>query len=304
MSGWASLPLACPRCRGDLRYAENGARCSGCGVRYPLAENVLDLRTGFRGAAAYDPEHYKILEEVEERHFWFAGRRGVVLAALKRTIPDLRSRRLFDIGCGTGALLEFLAGHGVPVAGACDTSSESVRRVRSRLDIPLILVDEGQLPPLGLGHDLVGMFDVLEHLDDDLAVVEAIRNALLMGGALVLTVPAHPFLYGGLDEIAHHRRRYSRPELRRLLERAGLKVRLISHFMSPLVPILVSQRILERLVGRRETRADEGKPIEFRVIPGVNGMMQALLALERTVMDLVPVPFGSSLVAVAVRTGP
>jgi SAM-dependent methyltransferase len=225
-------------------------------------------------------------------------RREVILAALRRAVPDFRSRRLFDIGCGTGALLEFLGKSGVPLAGACDAFPESLRRVRSRLDLPLVLVDEGRLPPLGGGLDLAGMFDVLEHLDDDLGAFRAVRGALAPGGALVLTVPAHPILFGDMDEIACHRRRYRCADLRRRLERAGFEVRLVGHFMAPLVPMLLALRLLRRWLPGDRTHA-AGR-LELRLLPGVNGVMRALLALERVAMRVVPMPFGSSLVAVAV----
>ena len=196
--------------------------------------------------------------QVEDRHFWFVGRRQVVLSALRRAVPDLASRRLFDVGCGSGGLLAFLSRSGVGVAGACDVYPESLRLVRAQLDAPLVLVDEGRPLPLGRGYDLLGMFDVLEHIDDDVGALRALRESLAPGGALVLTVPAHQWLFDEMDEIAFHRRRYDRAGLRRALEESGFEVRLLSHFMSPLVPLLV----LMRSAGRRPPRRALARPGE------------------------------------------
>ena len=301
MSCWRGLSLVCPRCRGELAARPAGAACRECGAEYAEQEGVLELVAGRRGTPGFDPHFFSSLREVENRHFWFVGRRQVVLSALRRAVSDLASRRLFDVGCGSGGLLTFLSRSGVTVAGACDVYPESLRLVRVQLAVPLVLVDEGRRLPLGRGYDLLGMFDVLEHIDDDVGALRALRESLAPGGALVLTVPAHQWLYDEMDEIAFHRRRYERAGLRRALEESGFEVRLLSHFMSPLVPILVLMRSAGRRLHGGRSRALERRRAEFRVVPGVNALMQGVLALERAAMAHASVPFGSSLVAVAVR---
>lgn len=301
MSGWRGIPLLCPACRARIEPRESGAACAGCGAAFGEEDGVLRLLAGRRAPAGYDPHFFATLRDVEHRHFWFVARQEVVLGALRRAVPDLATRRLFDVGCGSGGLLAFLAARGVVVAGACDVYPESLRLVRARLDVPLVLVDEGRDPPLGPGHDLLGMFDVLEHVDDDAGALRALHDALRPGGALVLTVPAHPRLFDEMDELACHRRRYRRGDLRRVIEQAGLEVRLLSHFMSPLVPLLLLLRSIGRLVDRRHRHALERRQAEFRVVPLLNGAMRLALAAERVSMRAVSLPFGSSLVAVAVR---
>jgi SAM-dependent methyltransferase len=172
--------------------------------------------------------------------------------------------------------------------------------VRGKVNAPLLLVDEGRLPPLGFPQAMVGLFDVLEHLDDDLGMLRWILSVLEPGGVLVLTVPAHPFLFGGIDELAHHRRRYRRRELRQKLVAAGFQVRLLTHFMAPLLPLLVARRWLgERLLRRRRAALRMGP--EFAVVPGINGILRGVLGLERRWIRAFPVPFGSSIISVAVR---
>ena len=301
MCHWRGLPLVCPRCRGALAARPPGAACRQCDAEYAEQEGVLELVAGRRGAPGFDPHFFSTLREVEDRHFWFVGRRQVVLSALRRCVPDLASRRLFDVGCGSGGLLTFLSHSGVRVAGACDVYPESLRLVRERLDVPLVRVDEGRPLPLGSGYDLLGLFDVLEHIDDDLSALRALCQSLVPGGVLVLTVPAHQMLYDEMDEIAFHRRRYERAGLRRVLEESGFEVRLLSHFMSPLVPILMLIRSAGKRLHGGRSRALQRRQVEFRVVPGVNAAMRGVLALERAAMVHAPVPFGSSLVAVAVR---
>jgi SAM-dependent methyltransferase len=263
------------------------------------------LDSGQGGRPGYDPHYFAALPQVEDRHFWFRARREVILETIRRAVPDWRERPLFDIGCGTGSLIAFLAEHGVPIAGACDAYVQALEMARRRVRAPLLLVDEAAPPPLGPGQRLLGLFDVLEHLDDDTGALAFLHSALEPGGFLVLTVPAHPFLFDEMDRMACHRRRYRRRDLGRKLRGAGFEVVRLTHFMAPLVPPLVAVRAARGLlrVGRR---ASDGWSLnaELRVVPGVNGVLWRVLALERRLLRAVSMPFGTSLIAVGRRARP
>ena len=215
-------------------------------------------------------------------------------------VADPEKHRLFDVGCGSGGLLEFLASSGIRVAGACDAYVESLRLVRQRVRAPLVLIDEGRLPPLGAGQTLLGLFDVLEHIDDDEGTLGFLYSVLEPGGVLALTVPAHPFLFDEMDVLAHHRRRYRLPDLRRKLERAGFRVERITHFMSPLVAPLLLLRSLGRLFAGRRS-ASGRRAVELRPLPGLNELLTFLLSAERLLLRWFSLPFGSSILAMAVR---
>jgi SAM-dependent methyltransferase len=297
--GWRGLALVCPACRGPLDPRLAGVECRGCAASYEERGGVLHLLAGSHGPPGYDPHYFETLEKIEDRHFWYLNRRDVILAALRRSVPDLARRRLFDVGCGTGGLLAHCERSGLALAGACDVYLESLRVARRRVNAPLLLVDQGRELPLAEGHDLLGMFDVLEHVDDDLGMLRFLCRVLLPRGVLVLTVPAHPALFDEMDELAHHRRRYTRAGLRQMLCTAGFEVRLLSHFMAPLVPALVVLRSLGRRL--RPAEAAARRNAEFRVVPGLNGALRAVLAVERLALGRFASPFGSSIVAVASR---
>jgi SAM-dependent methyltransferase len=297
--GLSSLRLVCPRCRRPLAVTSDCARCGACAGDFALVDGVLDLRAGRRGTAGYDPHHFRTLAAIEGEHFWFTTRREVVLDALRDTVPDLDGRALFDVGCGSGGLLQFLAASGVTLAGACDAYPESLALVRHKVAAPLLLVDEGRLPPLAPGYTLLSLFDVLEHIDDDVDTLRFLLEVLAPGGVLVLTVPAHPFLFDDMDRIAHHRRRYRRSELGEKLRSAGFRVRRLSHFMAPLVPLAPLRWSLRAVAGRRS--AFEQFRHELTVEPVLNGLMRGALRLERPLVRTGLLPFGSSLIAVAAR---
>jgi len=297
---WRGLAFVCPRCRGALAGVASGVECGGCGSFFPEEDGVLQLVAGSVGETAYDPGVLSALRQVEDRHFWFLGRRQVIVDAIRRAVPDGGRGGLFDIGPGSGGLLSFMAASGVRISGACDAHLESLRLVREQLDIPLVLVDEGRRPPLGPGHPLLGMFDVLEHLDEDADVLAGLHDALAPGGSLVMTVPAGPSLFSDIDRLAGHRRRYTREGLRRLLEQVGFRVRLLRYFMAVMVAPLAVSRRFGRILHPGAVHAR--RQAELRVVPGLNGGLRAVLALERVTARVVPLPFGSSLVAVAARS--
>jgi SAM-dependent methyltransferase len=293
------LALLCPACGGPLPPGAGERSCPACGASYPERDGVLFVTTSHEARPAYDPHYFDTLPHVEGRHFWFLARREVIVDGIKDSLPDWPARPLFDIGCGTGGLLAYLAGAGIPVAGACDAYLRAVETTRARLPVPVLLVDEDGPPPLAAGQPALAMFDVLEHIDDDEAALRWMHAVLEPGGALVLTVPAHPRLFGPADRLAHHRRRYTRRELDRKLRAAGFEVRRLTHFMAPLVPLLALSRGLAHALGRHQD-----KDAELRVVPGLNAFLRLVLRLERAWLRRFPLPFGSSLLAVAVRPAP
>lgn len=296
------LPLACPSCReGALIPQGSGAICSLGGHVFDEREGILRLVTGRRGAPGFLSHGYARLAAAEETHFWFLARRETIFAALRRFVPDLASRPLLDVGCGAGALLGFFERAGLPVALGCDAHVEGLLIARERTSARLALVDEGWLPPLRMGQRLIGLFDVLEHIDDDQSVLEELLRSLEPGGVLVLTVPAHPFLFDEMDELAHHRRRYTRSGLEQKLQSAGFELRFLTHFMATLVPLLVMARALGRALTGRTRTVERRRIQEFQTIPVLNGLMLALLRAERRLARGWSLPFGTSLLAIAVR---
>jgi len=292
------LRLACRRCATGLTPSDEGLRCPACGLSLVEREGILAClpQGAVGGRPGFDPHFFPGLDQIEERHFWFRARRLLIRERLQRWVPDLPQRALFDIGCGTGALVAFLERTGVTVAGACDAYAEGLRLARGRVGAPLLLAAEDQLPPLAAGQSLIALFDVLEHIDDDRATLAWLTSVLAPGGVLFLTVPAHPFLFDENDRVACHRRRYTRPELFEKLREAGLEPVRVEHFMA----LMVLPRILARMAGfGLHKRPGELSPLS--VIPVVNDVACALLELEGRLTRWLRAPFGTSLLAIAAR---
>ena len=138
------------------------------------------------------------------------------------------------------------------------------------------------------------LLDVIEHLEDDVAALQAARRLLTEGGVLVVTVPAYPWLWSGHDAALGHRRRYVAEGLRRLVEGAGYRVERLTYFNTVLFPAIAATRLYKRWRG--DDRHDLRRPG-----PTLNRLLEMLFALERHVVPSPALPFGTSLMVVARR---
>jgi SAM-dependent methyltransferase len=245
----------------------------------------------------YDPVYFQRLAAIDQRHAWFRARNeliGDVAAAVSRDLPP--GFRVLEVGCGAGAVLQRLE-------AACprgqvigmDPSLDGLRLARRRCGCPLVLGD-ANYPPFGATFDIVGLFDVLEHLPDDVGILTRMRGLLRPGGSLLLTVPADPSLWSAFDEASRHVRRYRLPELEEKLRATGFEVTYITHFMQILAPML---RVWRRLGARRERPGEES---ELRIIPIVNELLyRAFKAEQSAIRKRRQISSGTSLLALARR---
>jgi ubiquinone/menaquinone biosynthesis C-methylase UbiE len=247
----------------------------------------------------YDPAFFKSLDEVEDRHFWFRARKRVVGSIVR----DLTGRlspgyHVLEVGCGNGGMLRLLqeCSPGGTVAGM-DLFAEGLRNARNRCTCPLVQADAA-LPPFGEQFQVVGMFDVLEHIERDVAALRDVRRMLAPGGAIVITVPAHMSLWSYFDEAAHHARRYSTWELATKLRTAGFKIEYLTQFMGAIYPLVWMGRRVKSLLGASKNAVVQTQQ-ELRITPGLNALLDRSLAgEERMVRQRRTMTLGTSILAV------
>ena len=236
---------------------------------------------------------YSIMYEVEGKHWWFAGRRHIIAGFLEEACRDIGKPRprILDVGCGTGANLQMLAQFGD--AEGVDVSTEALDFCRAR---GLAKVKQGaaeSLPFADASFDLVTGLDVVEHLDDDIAGLSEMCRVLCPDGRAVLFVPAFMFLWGVQDDISHHRRRYTLPELKQKLTGAGLTIERSSYAnITFFVPILIGRGLM-RLTGLRPASENN------ITIGALNGLLGRILGGESWWLRRLNFPFGVSIVCVA-----
>lgn len=231
----------------------------------------------------------------EELHWWFAARREIIRSVIERLLHLPDRPRILEAGCGTGGNLGMLAGFGQVRAFELDAEARRVAAAKSGL-----AVAEGALPnavPFETERfDLIGLFDVLEHVEDDEAALRALRGRLAPNGRIVLTVPAFPWLWSRHDERHHHFRRYTRQHLAKVGQRAGLHVEHGFYFNTLLFPVAVAQRALKAACGL--DRADDTLPPL-----ALNAAMRSVFAAERHLVGRLSLPVGLSLCAVLADAG-
>lgn len=235
-------------------------------------------------------------EKLEQSHFWYNYRRKLILEAIQRHFP--RPTSFLEIGCGTGENLRAI-GERFPYARLCgsEPSLHALQIARLKSNAQLLQMDARAIP-FANAFDVIGAFDVIEHIEEDALVLSEMHRACSASGGIVLTVPQHPALWSHTDELAKHKRRYTRGELLQKVGAAGFRPLYVTSFMSLLLPAMV----LSRLWQRRSGRAD-GVDHGFRIGRSLNRVFAEVCELERHLLRLgLSFPAGGSLLLVASKT--
>jgi len=281
----------CLRC--ERRFDLPGWRCPACGF---APGTILGLPAFAVGLAAgdigYDAWRFELLDGLENEHFWFRSRSRLIVWALRRHFP--RAQSLLEIGCGTGSVLASIAeAAAVPrLAGSEAHAAALAFAARRAAGAELLQMDARRIP-YREEFDVVGAFDVIEHIEDDAQVLREMFATCRRGGGVMVSVPQHPWLWSGRDVAARHRRRYTRSELLGKLAAAGFARPWTTSFVTLLLPLLYASR-------RARPGAAAPASAELQVAPALNAVLGAILDVERALIRLgVRWPMGGSLLAVA-----
>jgi SAM-dependent methyltransferase len=283
--------LACDHC-----FESEEWDCPQCGHR-PTSRNGLvcfieDLSVAGNG---FKPEYFAKLAMFEEDNFWFRARNRLIQWALGNYFPDARS--FFEVGCGTGFVLKGVRETlpRIRLAGS-EIFADGLTFARARLPgVDLYQMDAREIP-FEREFDVIGAFDVLEHIAEDDAVLSEMFRATRPGGGVLVTVPQHRFLWSAIDKHSMHRRRYSRAELRRKVEQAGFRIQRITSFVSLLLPFMICSRM------KRNSSRDFQLWKEFEISRPLNTLFGSILRAERALVEGgVSFPAGGSLLLIAKR---
>ena len=230
--------------------------------------------------------------KLESSHWWFVARRKIIQRAINNL--DLpRNIRILDAGCGNGDNLSLLSTFGDLVA--FEKNEYALKTAKSK---KIGEIYKAELPDklpntIKTNFDLIVLLDVLEHIDDDSKSLTTVRKLMNNKGIILITVPAFQWLWSEHDVIHHHKRRYSKSELREKLDSSGFRIKYISYFNTLLFPFALVERIGQKIFFPSNP--------EILELPNnkINFLLEKIFSLEAIFMNKISLPFGLSLVAIA-----
>ncbi len=282
--------LAC-----NAHYPSSIVDCPTCGVGPALVDGFYAYAPEFaHGGGGFKSDHFSALYCSEEANFWFRSRNQVILWAIKKYYPDFHS--LLEIGCGTGYVLSGVAKkfpyknlHGSEIF------TEGLRFSSTRLPSVNFVQMDARCIPYVNEFDIIGVFDVLEHIEEDEQVLAQIYSALKPRGVMLLTVPQHPWLWSETDKRACHVRRYIATDLIVKIEAAGFQVLRSTSFVTVLLPAMIVSRFF-----KRKTEAEEEARAELAISPWLNSLFSSLLRIELAGIRMgLSFPVGGSRLVIA-----
>jgi SAM-dependent methyltransferase len=233
----------------------------------------------------------------EEHHWWFRGRRKILRRILAREIPGRQGVKVLEIGVASGLNLYSLYPANCDLQGMePDAANAKVAAMRGHVPVSVGTVENMPSELRSQVFDIVTMFDVLEHVQDDVAALRAVRARLALNGSLVLTVPAYQWMWGQQDMVNLHFRRYTKRQLISRLHEAGFQLRRATYFNTLLFPPIALIRVLAKCsLGRSRTPRSD---FEYSA-GGMHAWLSRLFGLEAYWLERYSFPFGVSLLAVA-----
>ena len=236
---------------------------------------------------------YDRMAEYDASHWWYRGRRMIIDKVIANQLTPKDGAAILEIGCGTGHNLAMLQQYGTVDAVEIDPAAREL--ATQRLGKAVLNAPLPELDGIKRNHyAIAGLFDVLEHVEDDVAALRSIGDCLAPGGKLLLTVPAFPWMWSAHDVVNHHQRRYTKATLAKAIAHSGLKLERMSWFNSLLFPVAALARIWGKATGK--TDSDDNQPGA-----AANRILERIFSSERHLLWRIPMPPGVSLIAIVSR---
>ncbi len=247
---------------------------------------------------------YDAVSKIDRLHFWYVARNERIFRLFKESFPDWQNKSFLEIGSGACNVLGYLYEHGVKDATGCEQNKYGIKKSKERYpQIPVYPCDLLSLKDkTNKRFDAIGLFDCVEHIDDDKEALMQVREYLNPGGKIFLTVPAHNWLWSRMDEMYGHYRRYTRESLTDVLVAAGFKNPQVTYFFAPLLPLLLLRMLMTAGIPQNLTATEAAQILsdEVKLPPMLlNQILLVTARLEHSILKDHDLNFGGSIVAVA-----
>ena len=271
--------------------------CPACGSAPTERNGFLAFAPELDGQSdGFNPEFFRLMVEVEPVHFWFQARNAILMDVMRRHFAS--PGKVLEIGCGTGFVLSGMRAAFPQVSfSGSDIFTEGLAFTSQRMPGDFLFQMDARRIPFVEEFDLIGAFDVLEHIEEDEAVLAQMFRACKPGGGIVLTVPQHRWLWSRVDDFAHHKRRYTRAELAEKTGRAGFRIEYATSFVSLLLPLMLVSRGLKKSGANMD---EQMEAVGLKVGRLTNAVLRAIMRVEQGLLRLgLSFPWGGSLLLVA-----
>jgi SAM-dependent methyltransferase len=250
-----------------------------------------------------DVQIYHEWAEFEETHWWFIGRKRIFSTIIDGYLGGKPSQRICDIGCGAGAMIPVLSRYGS--VWGIETSELAIGYCRENGINNIVMANSMKLPFKDESLDALALFDVIEHVDDDIGVLNECRRVCKKGGTLIVSVPAYQFLMSPNDIVADHKRRYSLGVLSKKLGKSGFRIRKSTYYnfflFPPILVVVLIRKVLWRLMRGEEKGIRPKGNISYKTPALVNSVLLSIMTFESAIIKKSRFPFGHSLVCAATK---
>lgn len=249
----------------------------------------------------YPAEFFKLLYKVEDTNFWFVSRNKIIQSLFKKYLGT-GSNQVLEIGCGTGFVLKGLENQfpNYQLEGS-EIHLEGIKFAKERLPKVEFLQLDATNMPFENQYNAIGAFDVLEHIEEDEKVMQEVHKALKPNGLSFISVPQHQWMWSINDDIAYHKRRYSRSEMKQKLTNNGFEIKYIGSFVFALFPFMYVSRFFKQKKVEKITDEIILKEMnELQLNPVVNAIFSFFMKIDEFLIKIgASLPFGGSLIVVA-----
>jgi len=286
--------IICYQCQRELKEYADFYQCDFCGFQAHKKNGIIFFDPELsRISDDYDKEDLDILYRAENNFFWLRSRKDFIKNLFHKYVA--KTDKIIEIGAGTGNIAQALLSDGYDVTVG-EIYENGIRYSQQRGIKKAYQFDVKRLP-FKEHFDVVGMFDVLEHLDNDDLVLRNIRQALKMGGKAIITVPAHKKLWNYNDVLARHKRRYELKELKNIFLKNGFEIITAKNFFVFILPLLYVRAVLNR--NSSSSLKNQNVMATFKINSIIGGILFLMLKLENKLLKHVSPSFGGSIAIVA-----
>ena len=232
---------------------------------------------------------YSRMAHHEKTYWWHLGRLKIINTYLNKHIGDKSKVKILNVGCGTGGTLGTLEKYGN--VENIDVSDDAINFMK-KSGYKVKKVKGIELPYKDNTFDLIAAFDVLEHIEHDKDALREWMRVLKPGGFVIMTIPAHQWLWSQHDVSLHHFRRYTTSEVKQKAKDSGLRPKKVSYAFAFSLPMVVGFRVINRILGRKV----DAETSYVSIPKSINSLFTGLLAVEAKVHSVGSVIFGTSVI--------